>query len=68
MKTEFYINTDVTLAEELTGLTETELEEICGRFKPEHHRAGQLKGLLKYDKNDNLIIVHHFTKELLWQE
>jgi hypothetical protein len=63
---EFYINTDPELALELTELSMDELESIVGRFKPTHHRPGQLKGLLKQHIDGTISIHHHFHKHLLW--
>ena len=55
-------------ASRITGLSLDELEFICGRFRKDHERAGQLKGELVQNNKGNYLIIHHFLKKKLWTE
>lgn len=51
-----------------TDLTLSELEQIVGRFKADHHAwPNKLKGKLKEDWDGCIKIVHHFTGKTLWE-
>lgn len=52
---------------ELTELAPDEVEEIVGRFKPDHHNwPSKLKGQVIVSPEGIVRIVHHFTKKTLW--
>ena len=64
-----YLSTDNGLkASRLTGLSLDEIEEIVGRFRKGHERAGQLKGELVQNNKGAYVIRHHFLKRKLWNE
>lgn len=62
----FYINTDIALALELTGLAADELEQVVGRFTIRSTRAGLLKGKLVQYANGKVQIRKCFGNKLLW--
>ena len=62
----FYINTDIALALELTGLAADELEQVVGRFTIRSTRAGLLKGKLVQYTNGKVQIRKCFGNKLLW--
>ena len=52
---------------EFTGLDLDEVEQIVGRFKEGHARAGELKGEFVVNMDNSYYIRHHFTKKVLWR-
>lgn len=69
MKHICYLSTDEgKLVTKLTGLSLDEIEEIVGRFRCNHERAGQLKGELVQNNKGMYILRHHFLKKKLWSE
>lgn len=52
-----------------TELSLDEIETIVGRFKKDHYRfAGKLKGEYVEKLDGTKMIVHHFTKKVLWRD
>ena len=64
----FYLSDDsnLDLAEELTGLAIDEIEVIVGRFTKTSHRSGSLRGELIVYVDGSTAIRHHFNKKILW--
>lgn len=64
----FYLSehSNMPLAEELTELSQDEIESIVGRFAKHSSRAGQLRGEVVQYINGRIVIRHHFTKKILW--
>lgn len=62
---QFYINENVDLACEVTGLSLDEIELIVGRFANHSNRKGLLRGkvVVKFDKIE---IRKCFGNKLLW--
>jgi hypothetical protein len=62
----FYINTNVELALELTGLALDELEIIVGRFAANSRRAGLLRGKIVETADGTVEVRKCFGNQLLW--
>lgn len=62
----FYINTNIELALELTGLELDELESVVGRFANHSHRAGLLRGKVLLLVDGTIQIRKCFGNKLLW--
>jgi hypothetical protein len=63
---QFYINTNVELALEITGLSLDELEQVVKRYKKHSFRAGLLRGEVLELVDGCIKIRHAFTKKVLW--
>lgn len=67
VKSVFYINENEALACELTGLALDEIETVVGRFGPNSHRKGMLRGKIVVLTNGRVQIRKCFGSKLLWQ-
>lgn len=63
---QFYINTNVELALEITGLSLDELEQVVKRYKKHSFRAGLLRGEVQEFADGVIKIRHAFTKKVIW--
>ena len=62
----FYINENVDLALDTTGLALDEIESIVGRFTKVSHRAGLLRGKVIIFINGKVQVRKCFGNKLLW--
>lgn len=63
----FYINENEELACELTGLAIDEIETVVGRFGPQSHRKGLLRGKVVVKEDGTVQIRKCFGDKLLWE-
>ncbi len=66
-KDKFYINDHEDLACEVTGLALDEIEEVVGRFGPQSHRKGMLRGKIVIKDDGKVQIRKCFGNKLLWE-
>lgn len=67
-ETMFYINEDEKQALDFTGLALDELESIVGRFGPQSHRKGLLRGKIVVTASGIVQIRKCFGSKLLWEK
>lgn len=65
----YYLSEDIGLirTQALTGLSFDEIVEVVGVFQHSHYRAGQVKGKCVTKASGETILLHHFTKALIWK-
>lgn len=67
----FYLTQDggVDRLSELTDLSLDEIEQLVGRFRKNHYRfAGKLKGEVLVKACGQVVVRHHFSKKIIWEE
>lgn len=66
---EFYLSdpANIPQAQDLTGLSEDEIESVVGRFGRQSHRCGALRGKLQLKVDGEVVIRHHFNNKVLWR-
>ena len=70
IESKYYLSNPKNIPQALidTNLSQDELAEVVGIFKPHSSRAGSLRGEVVKYFNGKVIIRHHFTKKVLWEE